>query len=78
MSLKEDIKSFKEGIPEPLSQMIQSEKERLAESGILERCLNVGDRIPAFSLPNQDGEPIFSETLLSRGPLIIAFYRGAW
>lgn len=78
MSLKDDILKLKENIPEPIHEMIKFEKERLVSSGILESCLNAGDRIPGFCLPNQHGEFISSDTLLSTGPLVIAFYRGGW
>ena len=78
MSLKDEILKFKENIPDRIREMIKSEKERLESSGILENCLNVGDRIPNFNLPNQHGELISSDTLLSTGPLVIAFYRGGW
>lgn len=78
MSLKEEILKFKKDIPEQIQKMIKSEKERLEGSGILENCLNKGDQIPEFSLPNQNGDLISSDTLLTLGPLVIAFYRGGW
>lgn len=78
MSLKDELLKIKENAPDRIREMIKSEKERLESSGILENCLNVGDRIPGFSLPNQHGELISSDKLLSPGPLVIAFYRGGW
>jgi hypothetical protein len=78
MSLKDDLLKIKENAPEPIQQMIKSEKERLESSGLLESCLNAGDRIPNFSLPNHYGELISSDKLLPTGPLVIAFYRGGW
>lgn len=30
--------------------------------------------MPAFTLPNQHGEPISSQTLLGKGPLVVYFY----
>ncbi|MEM7047474.1 MAG: redoxin domain-containing protein [Pseudomonadota bacterium] len=38
----------------------------------------VGDKLPAFSLNNQNGEAVSSDTLLQDGPLIISFFRGVW
>jgi len=38
----------------------------------------VGDVAPAFELINQDGELVRSVDLLSRGPLMITFFRGHW
>jgi peroxiredoxin len=33
---------------------------------------------PAFTLNDPDGKPISSAELLSKGPLVISFYRGVW
>lgn len=38
----------------------------------------VGDIMPPFTLPDQDGRLVNMESLLNEGPLIIAFYRGHW
>jgi len=43
-----------------------------------ERALKVGDQIPDFILPDALGNVVSSSDLLVRGPLVIAFYRGAW
>jgi peroxiredoxin len=40
--------------------------------------LAVGERIPAFTLPDPFGELVSSDELLERGPLVISFYRGDW
>ncbi len=36
--------------------------------------LRIGDRAPAFSAKDQDGNPISSAELLARGPLVVYFY----
>lgn len=36
--------------------------------------LKVGERVPAFSLPDQDGRDISIDALLADGPLVIYFY----
>ncbi|MEL7029388.1 MAG: peroxiredoxin-like family protein, partial [Pseudomonadota bacterium] len=38
----------------------------------------VGDVLPAFSLPNQDGAAVSSAALLEKGPLVVSFFRGVW
>jgi len=45
---------------------------------ILERTLKVGDRAPEFTLVGVRGKTVSSTQLLSRGPLILSFYRGKW
>ena len=36
--------------------------------------LNVGDRIPPFSLPDQDGIPFIFGEALAKGPVVLFFY----
>ena len=50
----------------------------LKASGQEARALKVGDKAPQFTLKDADGAPVSSTDLLSRGPLIVTFYRGAW
>ena len=40
--------------------------------------LGVGDRAPAFTLPNQKGQPTTLMMLIAGGPLLLAFHRGTW
>lgn len=36
--------------------------------------LRVGDRVPSFTLPDQDGNPFRLEDALAKGPLVLFFY----
>ncbi len=36
--------------------------------------LRVGDKVPSFTLPDQDGKPFRSEDALAKGPLVLFFY----
>jgi len=38
----------------------------------------VGDPMPLFVLPDQDGRLVSLERLLERGPVVVAFHRGHW
>jgi len=40
--------------------------------------LRIGERAPDFALPNQRGETVMLSERLSRGPVILSFYRGVW
>jgi hypothetical protein len=40
--------------------------------------LSVGERAPDFALPNQRGERVRLSERLSRGPVVLNFYRGIW
>ncbi len=50
----------------------------LRGSGIVERSLTVGDRMPVFALPNATGRIVRSADLLANGPVVLSFYRGGW
>ena len=82
MKLQEKLDTFKADFetkvpPEKLAIMHRA-TEDLRRSGIVERAIKVGDRLPEFALPNLRGEQISSSELLRRGPLVITFYRGVW
>jgi hypothetical protein len=82
MSLRQDIENFMakflKQVPEDVQKVMQEEAERLAQSGIAEKCLKTGDKAPTFSVPNIFGKDISSKALLARGPLVVCFYRGGW
>ncbi len=41
-------------------------------------ALNVGAKMPAFSLKDANGKIVESRDLLKGGNLVVVFYRGAW
>lgn len=82
MSLLEQIQEMQKGFMEQVSEenlkIMQSATEKLIKSGIVEKCLKEGDKMPAFSLLNAKNETVSSDSMLSKGPIVINFYRGAW
>jgi hypothetical protein len=64
--------------PPEVSAVISRTIEGLRAAGLAERALGPGDRAPAFELPDARGRAIASGDLMARGPLVLAFYRGAW
>jgi peroxiredoxin len=50
----------------------------VAESGVLQTALTVGDTVPAFLLPNAHGNPVALDSLLRDGPVVLVWYRGGW
>jgi peroxiredoxin len=38
----------------------------------------VGDAMPLFTLPDQDGRLVLLDDLIKRGPVVVAFHRGHW
>ena len=52
--------------------------EELRRSGIAERALPVGAQAPDFELADGNGKTFRSAEALSRGRLVVSFYRGRW
>jgi len=82
MSLKQDIDNLKEQASKSILQetlnIMSADTERLKKSGIIDHSLKAGDNVPLFSLPNAKNELISSSYLLTKGPLVLSFYRGGW
>ncbi len=41
-------------------------------------AIKIGDRMPDFMLPDQNGRLVTAVELLSHGPLVLSFFRGGW
>lgn len=82
-SYHEAYESFQEemakGPPMPAEdkRIMEQAAKDLAES-MPNPGLGVGDMAPDFSLPNAFGKQVRLGDLLSEGPVILVFYRGAW
>ena len=81
--LDEFKKAFESGAPpynvphEAIEKMHRATDE-LKASGIEDRALRVGDRAPSFTLFNQEHIEVASAEPLSKGPLVVSFFRGHW
>ncbi|MRT92647.1 AhpC/TSA family protein [Ancylomarina sp. 16SWW S1-10-2] len=52
--------------------------EAVKNSGILDKALNVGDKVPDFTLKNQMNKPVNLYSELEKGPVVLIWYRGGW
>jgi peroxiredoxin len=52
--------------------------ERLRESGAGASSPQIGDLMPPFYLPDENGRIVSLEELLTRGPVAVTFHRGHW
>lgn len=82
MSLSEKLQTYRQ---ESLSKKNEEDKSTMLETAenlrkleIEKKALKEGDKIPEFQLKNAVGETIKIYDILSKGPIIINFYRGAW
>ena len=76
--LQEMQERFEKSAPPEMLQAGRDANDELQRSGILEKALNVGASMPAFSLEDAYGKTVSSSDLLNKGPIVLVFYRGAW
>jgi len=52
--------------------------DAVEQSGILDKAKNIGDKAPNFNLKNAKGEMVSLNDYLSKGPVVLTWYRGGW
>jgi peroxiredoxin len=82
MSLNDQIEEYKAGFrskaPEVVQATMAKATQDLAASGIAKKAPNKNEKLPNFSLKNQNGEIKTLDQLLEKGPVVVTFYRGGW
>lgn len=82
MKLNEKLQAikaeFENTAPVEVLSVMNRATEDLRKSGILDRILKVGDRIPDITLPDTKGTPVSLAACLEKGPLVLTFFRGQW
>jgi len=63
--------------PSVIATMRRATAELIA-SGAAGEARKAGDKAPAFTLNDPDGNAVSSAALLAKGPLVVSFYRGVW
>ena len=82
MTLAETLQGIREAtdkrIPPERRAIMHRATEELRASGIMDRVVKVGEKLPPFALPNAHGHAVRSTDLLASGPLVLTFFRGSW
>ena len=82
MNLTENLQQLQTEIeaklPEDAKEKMQKSVVDLADSGIVNNSLKVGEKVPEFSLQNAVGKTVELKSLLAENPVVISFYRGGW
>ena len=78
MPLKDRLAQFdaSRNRPAEVVAIIRRGIDYVRESGAA--GLSIGERAPDFTLPNQRGEMVRLSDRLSRGAVVLSFYRGVW
>jgi peroxiredoxin len=81
MSLKAQLAEYRAGwfkrVPAERQAVMERHIEEL-RNGLAKTALKAGDRSPPITLTNAKGTLVDVKSLLSRGPVIVTFYRGGW
>lgn len=82
MSLTAELHAVTENVrkqaPAEFFTTMEKVSAKLAASGIVNKALQRGGRMPDFELPNATGKIVKSTDLRKRGLLLVSFYRGGW
>lgn len=76
--LNEIRRKFLASVPPEAADVVMESIRDLVRSGIAEQAIKKGDRAPDFTLPEARGGSVTLSHLLTRGPVVLAFYRGTW
>ncbi|WP_030935791.1 peroxiredoxin-like family protein [Streptomyces sp. NRRL S-646] len=81
-TLNTELRAFyaarQQQIPAEIRTVMQRAGQELADSGQADRALTVGAQAPRFNLPTATGHTLALDDLLTDGPVVLTFYRGAW
>ena len=82
MGLAEKLDTIREAsakrIPADKRAIMQRATLDLRGSGILDRVVKVGARMPPFMLRNAHGQEVRSPDLLAKGTVVLTVFRGSW
>jgi peroxiredoxin len=59
-------------------RILTDDMDRVRVSGVVDHALKTGQQAPEFTLPDAFGNEVSLTTLLDKGPVVVAFYRGEW
>lgn len=82
MSLNDKLNAVKEEFartaPTESLKIVGRAVGGLIESGAMDNVVKEGSTMPPFELTDSKDQLVSSADLLSRGPLVVHFYRGVW
>lgn len=76
--IRNTIAQFRGALPAELSALIEQGAGEISALDIIERACRAGDPAPEFILRSQRGDEVRLADYLSRGPVVLTFYRGLW
>ncbi|WP_241330287.1 peroxiredoxin-like family protein [Chryseobacterium arthrosphaerae] len=65
-------------LPQEVINAFGKSVDDLKTKNMEDRCIQPGEKMPEFLLPNATDKMIDSNDILKKGKMILAFYRGSW
>ncbi len=65
-------------VSDDVKNIMKKANEELIQSGLAERALAEGNKLPDFEVKNEKGEMVKVSSLYAKNYLVITFYRGGW
>lgn len=65
-------------LPADVAAVFRRRAEEMAERGIPDHAVKVGDRIPSFALSDAFDRQVTLDEITADGPAVLVFYRGGW
>jgi hypothetical protein len=82
MTLKEQLDDLREKargrIPAEARAIMEQAVDDLRRGALADHAFKVGDKVPDFTLPTDDGRMVSFKDELTRGPVVLSFFRGRW
>ena len=72
------MNSLMDRVDPKMGAVIRDSQLKLAETGMADRAIGIGDRAPDFTLLDQHDVPFSLSDALRRGPAVVLFVRGGW
>ena len=76
--LKEIKTQFESEAPAEVLGVMQQATRELVDSKLIDQALGVESRAPQFTLNDERGVSFALTDFLSRGPIVLHFFRGFW
>ena len=70
--------NFEKSAPKETLAIMHRATSDLITSGIMDQVVKIGDKAPDFELKDNVGKVIRLKDFLTKGPVVISFYRGKW
>lgn len=77
-NIQDIIQEFRDVLPAEVNNLIEQGAGEISSLPIIEHAKKIGVTVKDFTLPNRNEEQKSLSKYLTKGPVVITFYRGVW